>query len=150
MSKKITYLLFISAFIFFIGASFALAQDSGGTSLPPPPQTGAIPNTANSLDAATPTQGVNLDQNNNGDQGLDQVTQNQISDLKTQVEAIKAKIDALRQAAVQKMDALKTKIQGQANKTKAKTQEAIIIGREQALNNFDTAIQRVEDLKTKV
>jgi|GEM_PF-2371819 len=187
MSKKITYLLFISSFVFLLGTFYALAQDSGGTSLPPgvgtgpgttvnpPTPTPPIPNTppeANPLPKRSPLppvknndgentntgdttlgapvpQGDNLNQNNE-DQGLDQETQTTISDLKAQMETIKSKINDLRQVAIQKMNALKIKVQTQVNKVKAKTQGDIITGREEALGRFDTAIQRVEDLKIKV
>ena len=173
--KKFKYLIIISAFIFLVGAGLALAQTSSGTILPPP-QTGNTPGASTDITPLPPVPSDEIGQNPNGgndryplppqkegggaqvqngnntqgDQNLDQNTQNKIQGLKAQMDIIKQKIQSLRDAAMQKLQGLKDKITNEKNKAKAKAKQDIVSGREEALVRFDDTIQRIEDQRTKV
>ena len=177
--KKIFYLLIINTLLVFC-VSFAHAQDSGTILPPPqagttldsytnpsptpllPILAGQVGDNQNERNYPLTSQKINLNSDTSSDNTtvgkenegnkdtLDQATQNQINNLKSQVQGIKDKIDVLRQGAMQKFQDLKDKISTEKNQTKAKAKQAILVGREDALVRFDNAIQRIEDLRVKV
>lgn len=73
-----------------------------------------------------------------------------LNELKTKEGAIKTAIEDQRELAKTKMEALKESIKNEKDAVKAKIKEGRIIGRENALHRFDTAIERVSALKDKI
>jgi len=63
---------------------------------------------------------------------------------------MKERVEAMRMEAKQKMDALRVQIKGEKDAAKARIKELRITGREQALTRFDTAVERINNLKNKV
>lgn len=136
MLKKITYLFFISAFVFLLSASFTFAISENNNPLPRDQKNDRVEATTPSVkDFKQESQDIK-----------DQVGQS----IEQVREQMKTEITTLRENAKQKMEDLKTKIQSVKDKVKAKIQEDRITGREEALSRFDNAISKIEDLKTKV
>jgi uncharacterized phage infection (PIP) family protein YhgE len=63
---------------------------------------------------------------------------------------MKERVEAMRMEAKQKMNALRVQIKGEKDAAQAKIKELRITGREQALTRFDTAVERINNLRNKV
>ena len=73
-----------------------------------------------------------------------------IKTAETDREQMKADIEKIREDAKQKIESLKATAQGIKNKAKATIAQARILGREEALQRFDQAIEKINALKDKV
>ncbi|MCX6752654.1 MAG: hypothetical protein NTZ87_04135 [Candidatus Nomurabacteria bacterium] len=71
-------------------------------------------------------------------------------DVATIKQTVQAEIKATRDEAKQKIEDLKTKIKNEKDVAKAKVAELRITGRENALQRFDEAVARIDDLKDKI
>lgn len=70
--------------------------------------------------------------------------------IKARIEEMRKEHEAAREAAKLKMEALRTQIKGERDAVKAKIEEGRIVGREKALERFDTAVERLTALKDRV
>jgi len=133
MSKKIIYTFFISAFMFTLSTSFVLAEYD------------------TSKEEAVPVPTLYDSKTNSDVLETEEIRrENKIRAFKMERVEVKEKIETLREEAKQKMEDLKEKAKEVKDKTKAKIQEERLMGREQAIERFDNAVNRVEDLKYKV
>jgi hypothetical protein len=80
------------------------------------------------------------------------------TDLKAEVKSERAevradmnlKVQASREEARLRMEALREKIQGEKDEMRAKAQEMRIVGREKALERFDKIIENISNLKDRI
>lgn len=71
-------------------------------------------------------------------------------EMQVRREEVKAEAERTREEARQRIEALKTEIKTEKDQVKAKIMENRIVGREKALERFDTAIVRITEMKDRV
>lgn len=72
------------------------------------------------------------------------------TEIKAKRDEIQTEIKATREMAKAKMEDLKTKIKEEKDTAKAQIKEIRITGRENALKRFDTAVEKINNLKVRV